>query len=141
MINFEIYFDEISGSVEQTLYFREILVGTTKSSHIRIKGSDLPSICLKLSCSSNGILVEGSPDLPFFVNGKKVIGSKIINIGDKLKVGESLIRLKEFNFDQSFAPLNLEQLYDNFHEKNEEYDTILSAIEKELILADDGVTG
>lgn len=131
----------MSSALEQTLYFREILVGTNRSNHIRIKGGELPSLCLKLSCSEQGILAEGKSDLPFFVNGKKVLGSKIIKVGDRLKVGESLINITEFNFQKSFAPLNLEELYDKFHEQNEEYDMILSAIEKELILSDDGVTG
>lgn len=131
----------MSTVAEQTLYFREILVGTNRSNHLRVQGEDLPSLCLKLSCSEQGILAEGKPDLPFFVNGKKVLGSKVIKTGDNLKIGQSLIKVKNFDFVNSFAPLNLEELYDKFHEQNEEYDMILSAIEKELILSDDGVTG
>ncbi len=141
MVTFEIYFHESSSPLEQSLYFRDILIGTSRSSHIRVKGEDLPRLCLRLSSSPRGILVEGIKDLAFFINGKKVIGSKVIKLGDNLKVGESLIKLKEYNYDSSFAPLNLEELYDKFHSEKEEYDTILSAIEKELILADDGVTG
>lgn len=140
MVTFEIYFDEYSTPVEQSLYFREILVGTGKASHIRVKGDDLPNVCLKLSVSQSGILIEGQPDLAFFVNGKKILGSKVIQAGDQFKVGSSSIKVKEFQYENSFAPLNLEKLYDKFHQESEEYDTILSAIERELIVSDDGVT-
>lgn len=139
MITFEIYSREDSKPITQTLYFRTILIGPSKSCHIRIKGTDLPQVSLKLTNSESGLLAEGSNEFPYKVNFKKIIGSKVIKINDRINIGESTLIIKSIDFSQSNEALNLESLYEKFHQEADEYEQILSAIEKELILSDDGV--
>ena len=139
MITFEIYLKENSEAINQTLYFRNVLIGTSKSCHIRVAGTDLPNIALRLSNTEHGLLAEGSDGLAYKVNFKKVIGSKVLKVNDRINLGNSTIILKAIDYSLSNAPLNLEALYEKFHNESEEYESVLSAIEKELILSDDGV--
>lgn len=140
MITFEIYSQENSEPLTQTLYFRTILLGSAKSCHIKVFGKDLPTVALRLTNTEHGLLAEGDDNFAYKINFKKVIGSKILKINDRINVGNSTVILKNIDFSKSNAPLNLEGLYEKFHSESEEYDQILSAIEKELILSDDGAT-
>jgi hypothetical protein len=139
MITFEIYLNEKSETITQTLYFRSILIGSSKSCHIRVAGEDLPNVALRLTNTEHGLLAEGNEGLAYKVNFKKVIGSKVLKTNDRINIGNSTIILKAIDYSLSNAPLNLEALYEKFHNESEEYEAVLSAIEKELILSDDGV--
>lgn len=137
MIKFEIYTDESNRPQSLTLYFRTIFLGSGKSSHIKILEKDVPPQALKVINSPQGVLIEGSNEFSYKINGKKIIGSKIIKENDRLSLGNTFITFKEINYELSYGSLDLESLYDDFHQHYEEYENILTAIEKELILSDD----
>lgn len=137
MIKFEIYTDDSDSPQSVTLFFRTIFLGSGKSSHIKVTDQNVPPQAIKITNSPKGVLIEGTLNFPFKLNGKKIIGSKVARINDRLIIENTLIIFKEINYDNSHGPLNLEGLYDDFHHNYEEYENILTAIEKELILSDD----
>lgn len=136
MIIFDIFSPNFRDSHEVTLFFKKILVGNSKSCHIRIPDKDLPKRALFISNNHEGCLVEGVSDLSFKVNGKKIIGTKVVKQGDRLTVGNSTLVLKTIDPTAAIDSLNHEALYDEFNTNFEEYENILSSLEKELIISD-----
>lgn len=136
MIVFDIISPKFRDPHEVSLYFKKILVGSSKSCHIRIPDRDVPSRALVISNNHEGCLVEGIGDLSFKVNGKKIIGTKVVKQGDRISVGSSSIQIKVLDPTRANDSLNHETLYDEFNTNFEEYENILTSLEKELIISD-----
>lgn len=136
MIKFEVHSQTSKSPHSLTLYFRKIMVGSAKSCHIRLRDKEVPPQAIIISNENEGCLVESLHEFQFNVNGKKIIGTKAIKTGDSISLGSTLIKVIEINPQKSHDSLNHEELYDSFSENFEEYENILSSLEKELILSD-----
>lgn len=136
MIIFDITSPNFRDPHEVTLYFKKIIVGRSKGCHIRVEDKDLPSQALIILNNIEGCLVEGIGDLSFKVNGKKIIGTKLLKQGDRISIGSSNITIKLLDPSRANDSLNHEALYDEFNRDFEEYENILSSLEKELIISD-----
>lgn len=124
---------------ELTFYFSTIYIGPGKSCHIKIPGTSSHNILLKLMNQEEGILVEGVKSYPYLVNGKKIIGTKVIKINDIIEFEECSLKVLISNPSLSPASLNLESLYNEFYENHEELTEVLTALEQELVMTDDSI--
>lgn len=118
-------------------YFQDLLIGNSRKSHIKVPSVKRDTEILKITHQEEGVLVESLDSYPYFVNGKKVIGTKILKLEETLQANEFLITLKEADFTKANQMINLHDRYEFFHQNHDEYSTVITALERELILADD----
>ncbi len=138
MLVFHIHSTNTGSSGEKVIfYFQEIVVGNSPQSHIRITSLERDQVAIKIHHHDTGILVESIENYPFFLNGKKIIGTKVLKINDIITIDESSLQLTEANFALSNKTIDLEGTYDTFYTNHQEHETVMTALERELILSDD----
>jgi len=138
MIVFEIY-----SSITQipprrvTLYFEEFLIGMDAQCDLRLPASTGISTRLKGKQTEAGLIIKGNIEDTFWVDGKKIKGSKLILPKQIIKLGETTFSLKENHTDQINHTLDIGKQYERFSQEKSEYMPILEAIEKEILYAND----
>ena len=140
MIIFEIYSNipQIP-SQEVTLYFSEFLIGAQTNCDLRLPRSCATSMILKAKQTDKGLIIRGGSSDIFFVDGKKIQGSKLVLPKQIIKLGETSFIIKENNYDRVNHVLDIGTQYEKFGEEKSEYFPILEAIEKEILYAEEGL--
>ncbi len=140
MIIFEIYSNipHIPASTV-TLYFEEFLIGASSRCDLKLPRSSGSSTILKAQQTEKGLIVKGHNQDYFWVDGKKVQGSKLISPKQLIKVGETTFTIRENHFDKVNSTIDIAEQYERFTEGKSEYMPILEAIEKEILYADNGL--
>ncbi len=128
--------DENVDGEKVIFYFQQIKIGNSPNCHIKIPSLKRDQVALQIDHFKEGALVQSIEEFPFLFNGKKIIGSKVWKINSVIQVGNTSISLKEADFSQCNLPMNLEERYDFFQENHQEYESILTALERELVLSD-----
>lgn len=140
MITFEIYSHlEHVPSCEVTLYFKEFLIGAPSLCDLKLPKSTGVDTILKAVQTDKGLIIKGHDQQPFWVEGKKIQGSKLVLPKQTIKVGETNFYIKENHYASVNHTLDIGDQYDRFGEEKHEYMPILEAIEKEIIYAEDDV--
>ncbi len=140
MITFEIYSSIPKlPSWEVTLYFEEFLIGALAKCDLKLPRSTGVSTILKAKQTDKGLIIKGHDQEVFWVDGKKIQGSKLVLPKQRIKLGNTLFIIKENRFDQVNRVFDISDQYDRFGEEKNEYLPILEAIEKEILYAEDGL--
>lgn len=138
MIIFEIY-----SSIPQvpartvTLHFEEFLIGTSSHCDLKLPLHTATSTILKAKQTEKGLILKCSSQDTFWVDGKKVQGSKLILPKQVIKLGETTFSIKENHFDKVNRTLDIADQYERFSEEKSDYLQVLEAIEKEILYSDD----
>lgn len=140
MIVFEIYSNtpQIPPSTV-TLYFEEFLIGASNRCDLKLPQSTDALTLLKARQTEKGLIVKGHNQDVFWVDGKKVQGSKLIAPKQIVKIGNTSFTIKENHYDKVNQSLDIASQYEQFAEQKSEYMPILEAIEKEILYADNGL--
>jgi hypothetical protein len=138
MIKFEIYSKtEAIPPSPVSIFYTSFLIGNSSKCHLKVKSNSKDFPLLRCETNEDKITLETTNHHPFFLNGKKVLGLATIQINDIIKLEEVAIKIIELQLDSPCVELNHEKLYDDFYSNKDEYESILSAIEKELIYGTD----
>ncbi len=138
MITFEIYSDYPQiPSQEVTLFFAEFLIGAPAQCDLRLPRSAGTALILKGKQTEKGLIIKGNDNDIFWVDGKKIQGSKLVLPKQIIKVGETSFTIKENHFEKVNHVLDIGQQYDRFGEEKSEYLSIIEAMEKEILYSDD----
>jgi len=95
------------------------------------------STILKAIQTEKGLIIKGNKQDTFWVDGKKIQGSKLILPKQIIKLGETIFSIKEHNPDHINSTFDIGDQYERFSQEKSEYMPILEAIEKEIIYAND----
>ena len=143
MIKFEIYSDLSNiPPMPVSIYYPAFLIGNSSRCHLKLNSASKNFPCLKCELREGKVFFETTNNQAFFINGKKVLGLASIQIGDLIKLENISFKVLEVDHSDTGNSLDHELLYDEFYREKEEYESVLSAIEKELIYStDELVTG
>lgn len=117
-------------------YFQEILIGNTSQCHIKIPSLARDQVAIKVEHFKEGALAQSIDQFPFLLGGKKIIGSKVWKLNTAIQIDSFIITLQEADFSQCHQNMKIEERYDFFQENHQEYETVLTALERELVLSD-----
>lgn len=120
-----------------TLYFEEFLIGARSHCDLKLPPSTSISTILKAKQTPKGLIIKGSTQDTFWVDGKKIQGSKLILPKQIIKLGETTFSIKENHPDHINSSFDIGDQYERFTKEKSEYMPILEAIEKEILYADD----
>jgi len=138
MIKFEIYSnDENIPPSPVSIYYPVFLIGNTSRCHLRLRSTDRQFPCIRCEIKESKVYFETTSDLAFLLNGKKVLGLVTVQVNDLIKLNTESFRIIEVVPNSDMSELNHEALYDNFYTHKEEFESVLGAIEKELIYSND----
>ena len=141
MIKFEIYslYENIP-PVQMTIHYPRFLIGNSSRCHLKLKSKKSSFPIVRCENKEGRLYLETTNDRPFLLNGKKILGLANVQVNDLLKFEDISFRILEATPPSQGSDLNHEELYDDFYTQKEEYESVLSAIEKELIYSTDDVT-
>jgi pSer/pThr/pTyr-binding forkhead associated (FHA) protein len=115
--------------------FDTIFIGRSKKADLIFDDSDLPLKFLTLRFVGEHFVIQNEPMTPFyFVNKKKMSGSRKLNIGDKIQFGTHVISILNFKKNASESGNEeLSEFYEKINKQAPELKFLLSYLEEEII--------
>lgn len=113
-------------------YFSKIKIGRSPKCHLIINDSKIKSIDLILSMHQEGVLIENARSSFYLSNSKKVTGKKYHNTNDTFQLGDTLLKIKAYNFESIISPLDYGKAYQDFISNNPDKIDLLDSLEFEL---------
>lgn len=119
--------------------FDSITIGSRKKCDIYIKDQLIKKLILQLDVKDKSVVIKNNDsDLFYFVNGKKISGSKLIKIGDHIKLGETQFTIEECKETWPQEQDDLTNFLQELYTKEPNYKRLYDILEKEIIIATKG---
>lgn len=137
MVNLSMITFEIKSSPDQErigeikVFYENFTLGRNRKTDILIEDLGIDDVHLVFVHSKDGLLSKSTESNFYFTNGKKIKGAKLHQVGDEIKVGETILQIKELlfeNLSRSFSELYLEAIKDK-----PESESLIIQLQKELI--------
>jgi pSer/pThr/pTyr-binding forkhead associated (FHA) protein len=133
MIRFEVLESPSTDDIhEYAFYFPKFFIGRSKKCHFYLKDSYLEGIHMMVECRQGGVQIKNVNALFYYINGKKIVGERLIQVGDIIEIGQTSVKLTVYSASTMNWPIKLEEKYDRFYEEASEYIELLEAVENEL---------
>ena len=120
-----------------TLYFEEFLIGENSKCDLRLPDSTHSPTIIKVKAIETGLMLTSKESDHFWIEGKKVSGTKKVTLKQHIKVGETTIELSEYIFASVNKSLDISGQYEKFTTEKDEYTPVLEGLEKEVLYAED----
>ena len=137
MVNLSMVIFEIKSSPdterigEVKTFYENFTLGGNRKTDILIEDSNIADVHLVFVHNKDGLLSKSTDSNYYFTNGKKIKGAKLHQVGDELKIGETILVIKELlfeNLSRSFG-----ELYQETIKMNPDSESIIIQLQKELI--------
>jgi hypothetical protein len=137
MIIFEIFSDipQVPNK-EVTLYFEDFLIGSFKKCDLLLPKTSNSSVILKAKHTEKGLVLRSKGKDLFWLDGKKIQGSKLVQIGQMIQLGNCSFKIKDRDYSKVNRNADIEYQYEKFNLEKGQYHSILESIEKEILYAD-----
>ena len=117
------------------LTYRKILViGRSRAADIVILDNNILKIELTVRLQHEGIMVESKNINGFITNSKKILGGKIHQVGDEIRIGDTYFKFKAYQPPQFFTYAEeIAQKIEETIKKDAKYEEVFYFLEKELL--------
>lgn len=120
-----------------TIYFEEFFIGVDRECEILLPSSAQTKTMIRARAKESGLILQSSENDDFWIEGKKICGTKKVEIDQHIKIGEAILQLKEYDYSRIQKSLDISKQFKNFAKNKEEYSPILEALKKEVLCAED----
>lgn len=120
----------ISGKFD--FYGHELIIGRNSSCHLVIDDSEIKNQHLSLKKNEHLLFIHSSKNT-FFLNGKKIIGTKAYQVNDILTLGETSIKLLSYDLLPQSKGSKILERYNETIEQDPELESIFKEIDREII--------
>ena len=118
---------------EYLTFSNEIIVGRSTQCTLPIVDNLISDVHALIRLSKTVLIVKCTDENDYyFINGKKYLGEKKIDINDVLKIGNTEINITSFNFDPKSSPGDFKEYYKKTITKYPETTIVLEALEVEI---------
>ncbi|MBK23691.1 MAG: hypothetical protein CME70_06765 [Halobacteriovorax sp.] len=116
---------------ELSIFLENFTLGSSRKADLLFEDEDISKLHLNFILSESGLLIKSSENDYYFSNGKKLKGGKIHKIGDEVRVGSSILKIKLLDFKHLSEKFS--DLYKKRLEENPEQEALITQLQKELI--------
>ncbi len=115
-------------------FLNNISIGRSLKCEVIIKDSKLTNVSLYMYISKdNKLFVKSHSDnKTYHVNTKKISGTKNINIGDQIQIGDTTLKIKNFVLAQEMHQ-DIDILFEKFKKQYPESIPLLKELQYELL--------
>lgn len=122
-----------------TFEFDSISIGSRKKCDIYIKDQIIGKLILHFEVKGQSAIVRNNDsDLFYYINGKKISGSKLIKIGDHIKIGKTQLILESCTETWLQEKEDITNFLKEVYTKEPQYKRLYDILEKEIIMATQG---
>ncbi|EQC47059.1 FHA domain protein [Bacteriovorax sp. BSW11_IV] len=119
--------------------FDSITIGSKKRCDIYLKDVEIGKLVLELEVAPNGVIIKNNnSDFFYYVNGKKISGSKLLKNGDHFKIGATQMILESFQKSWSQEREDLDEYLRGVYSKEPNFKRLYEILEREIIIATEG---
>ncbi len=137
---------EITNSPDQEIlgeyktFKNDILIGQHLHVDFPIADPQLEDVHAIIRLNPKTLFIKTLPNKTFFIlNGKKFSGEKKLSTGDTITIGQTSIRIANFNYDPQSSPGDFKEYYKKAITKFPETSILLEVLEREIAyLTDSG---
>ena len=132
MITFEIKSspdEERIGEIK--VFYENFTLGSSRKTDILIEDTGIDDVHLVFIHNNDGLLSKSTESNFYYTNGKKIKGAKLHKAGDEIKIGETILIIKELVFDN--LSRGFSELYQEIIKTKPEFETLIVQLQKELI--------